>query len=352
MSGFPHESVHPNKYNPNKMTWQDRQLLRTSLLEDGWTQPIVTLPDHTIVDGEQRWTTAGVTTTPADVQAAIDHELKRQAQGQPISESVLHRLYESKSRLVAAIADGKPACIASITGGLVPITVLDLGDDAHKMISTIRHNRARGTHQIDAMASITQDLMALGLDLDDLETRLGMDEEEINRFMKSAEGQLASLQDELNATTYSPAIAVSHISNLGPEAQRIYDASAAANEAVKAHQLELAARQRAVDAQAQAEIARQEAGGHSLTQDQKAAILAKAAAAVPEPAGPARVEMKRILLFMLPDEYDLVLSVLGEQMAVGLVRLCREEVLRRLPSSATPPANGNGNGHVPESDHV
>ena len=54
----PRDTVKPNAYNPNKMTWDVRQLLLQSLLEDGWTQPIVTLMDGTIVDGEQRWTTS------------------------------------------------------------------------------------------------------------------------------------------------------------------------------------------------------------------------------------------------------------------------------------------------------
>lgn len=182
------------------MSYHERLLLRQSLLEDGWTQPIVTLPDQTIVDGEQRWTTAGIPLTPKDIQDVLEKMEKRKTQGAPVSDSIILRLRESKKRLVAAIKAGLPGTIASITGGLVPITRLDLGDDAHKMISTIRHNRARGAHQIDSMTSITQDLVTLGLDFEDLETRLGMDDEEIQRFLQSAEGQLGQMKDELEST--------------------------------------------------------------------------------------------------------------------------------------------------------
>lgn len=175
------DTIKPNTYNPNKMTWQDRMLLRSSLLEDGWTQPIVTLPDHTIVDGEQRWTTSGIETTPEDIQEIIDRMEKRKTQGAIVSESVLGRLYESKRRLVEAVAAGLPPCIASITGGLVPITTINLTDEAHRMISTIRHNRARGSHKLDSMSTILTDLQKLGLDIDDLEKRLGMDDEDLYR---------------------------------------------------------------------------------------------------------------------------------------------------------------------------
>lgn len=47
-----YDDVSPNDYNPNRMTLKDRLLLRQSLLEDGWTQSIVTLSN-----GEQRWPT-------------------------------------------------------------------------------------------------------------------------------------------------------------------------------------------------------------------------------------------------------------------------------------------------------
>ncbi len=320
-----HQTIHPNRYNPNSMSWHERMLLRQSLLEDGWTQPIVTLPDRTIVDGEQRWTTAGIETTPKDIQDVIDKMEKRQEQGAPVSESILARLHESKARLEAAIAEGRPACIASITGGLVPITTLDLGDDAHKMISTIRHNRARGSHGIDAMASITQDLVSLGLDLDDLETRLGMDDEEIRRFLKAAEGMAKDLEKELAETSFSAAWKPVHISELPEDAQVEYQRSAAAAEAIKTHQVQLAEREAEIARQREAKVQEiTETTGRPVTQIEKAKIEAEIAKEIPVPEKPAPVELKKFIVFVTADEYALLERVLMPNMAVKLVELCRQ----------------------------
>ena len=208
----PHDALHPNAYNPNRMTYHDRLLLRQSILEDGWTQPIVTLPDGTIVDGEQRWRVAGSPLHVEDITQILETMQKRREQGYPESDSIIGRLQESLRRLHEAGGNGD-VCIAHITGGLVPRTIIDLGDNAHKMLSTIRHNRARGTHQLDAMVDITQDLVSLGLSIDDLEMRLGMDDEEIERFLHAAEGQLAELETELASTPHSAQISIQHIAD-------------------------------------------------------------------------------------------------------------------------------------------
>lgn len=321
------ESVRPNKYNPNRMTWGDRMLLRQSILEDGWTQPIVTLPDRTIIDGEQRWTVAGLELYPKDIQEIIERMEKRQGVGHPESESILARLREAKARLEAAITAGLPATLASITGGLVPITVLDLGDDAHKIISTIRHNRARGIHQVDAMAGITQDLVQLGLDLDDLEVRLGMDDEEIRRFLKASEGQIADLNSTLTAMEFSPSVDVVNIAELDESAQIAFERSARANQAIKEHQLALAQREQEINRLKSAEIARREREqGAAVTQIEKEEIERELAKSMPVPPKPAPPVLKKLVLFMTPEEYRIVTMALGEQMAVALVEMCKAKL--------------------------
>ena len=50
------DKLKPNNYNPNKVAPPELKLLKISILEDGWTQPIVVNPDYTIVDGFHRWT--------------------------------------------------------------------------------------------------------------------------------------------------------------------------------------------------------------------------------------------------------------------------------------------------------
>lgn len=330
-----HSSVRPNKYNPNKMAWHERMLLRQSLLEDGWTQPIVTLPDRTIVDGEQRWTTAGMDLKPGDIQEVIDKMQKRKDQGAPISESILTRLIISKQRLEEAIHAGQRGTIASITGGLVPITVLDLGDEAHKMISTIRHNRARGIHQLDAMVEITNDLVQLGLDLDDLEKRLGMDDEEIKRFMQASEGQLKSMESQLSGMDFSPTWSPVHLSNLSPEAQVQFGASAEANKAFKENEIKFAEKKAVLASAVQAEIRRvEDETGNSLTQPEKEDVerrlkvtLGTSMDKMPE------IKLRKMIMFFLPDEYDDVIKVLGDTMASSLVRICREILANNGDSS-------------------
>src|SRR5262245_34225405 len=44
-------TLHANHYNPNAVAPPERELIILSILEDGWTQPLVTLPDGEIVDG-------------------------------------------------------------------------------------------------------------------------------------------------------------------------------------------------------------------------------------------------------------------------------------------------------------
>ncbi|WP_433242564.1 ParB N-terminal domain-containing protein [Actinomadura nitritigenes] len=126
-----------NSWNPNKQAPPESRLLRTSILENGWTQPIVTRDEPgglEIVDGYHRWLSSG----HADLQA--------------------------------------------FTGGLVPVVVLPPTDPALARLATIRHNRARGTHHVLGMADIVSDLLGMGLTPKDLGRRLEMDPEEVDRL--------------------------------------------------------------------------------------------------------------------------------------------------------------------------
>lgn len=129
--------LRPNSYNPNHVAPPELDLLALSILEDGWTQPIVALSDGTIVDGFHRWT-------------------------------------------VSARPD-----IAALTGRLVPVVVIS-ADPAHRMMSTIRHNRARGTHAVLKMAEIVRSMRAAGLPGEEICRRLGMEDEELERLLDRA----------------------------------------------------------------------------------------------------------------------------------------------------------------------
>src|SRR4051812_36713087 len=51
----PREELHANFYNPNHVAPIEMHLLKVSILEDGWTQPIVARLDDEIIDGFHRW---------------------------------------------------------------------------------------------------------------------------------------------------------------------------------------------------------------------------------------------------------------------------------------------------------
>lgn len=126
-----------NAYNPNAVAPPEMDLLALSILEDGWTQPIVALVDGTIVDGFHRWTVSA-----------------------------------------------RPEVYA-LTEGLVPVVTL-AADPMHRMMSTIRHNRARGTHAVLRMADIVRQMVKAGLPAAEICTRLGMEDEELERLLDRA----------------------------------------------------------------------------------------------------------------------------------------------------------------------
>lgn len=128
------ETLTANNYNPNQQASQESNLLEVSILEDGWTQPIVINEDNEIVDGFHRWKISG-----------------RKA-------------------------------VKAIYGNLVPIARLAPTSLNDRMLSTIRHNRARGTHHVEGMANIVQILIEAGKSFEEIQHRLGMDYEEVERF--------------------------------------------------------------------------------------------------------------------------------------------------------------------------
>lgn len=130
----PRGSLRANFYNPNSVAPPEMELLRLSILEDKWTQPLVVLENMMIVDGFHRWT-------------------------------------------ISADPD-----IRAMTGGLVPVVTIK-ADPVHRMMSTIRHNRARGTHAVLRMAEIVRVMTEAGLKPAEICKRLGMEDEELERLL-------------------------------------------------------------------------------------------------------------------------------------------------------------------------
>lgn len=134
----PIEKIHANSYNPNSVAPPEMKLLYKSILEDKYTMPIVCYRlengEYEIVDGFHRYT---IMKTHKDI---YDRE-----------------------------------------HGLLPVVVIDK-DISNRMASTIRHNRARGSHSIELMSNITAELVASGMSDAWIMKNIGMDAEELLRL--------------------------------------------------------------------------------------------------------------------------------------------------------------------------
>ena len=126
--------VKSNDYNPNKVSKQNLELLKQSILTNGWTLPIVVRPDYTIIDGFHRWTVAG--------------------------EEPLVSMLEGK----------------------VPVVIVEHKDKAGNIYGTVTHNRARGTHLLEPMKAIVKELIGGGETVEEIGKQLGMRPEEIFRL--------------------------------------------------------------------------------------------------------------------------------------------------------------------------
>jgi ParB-like chromosome segregation protein Spo0J len=145
---IPLSKIKANSYNPNSVAPPEMQLLETSIWEDGYTQPVVCYYDkdedmYIVVDGFHRY--------------RICKESKR---------------------------------VNERENGTLPIVVIDkeIGD---RMASTIRHNRARGSHNIELMSSIVAELVEIGKGDAWICKHIGMSSDELLR-LKQITG-LASL---------------------------------------------------------------------------------------------------------------------------------------------------------------
>lgn len=135
----PIEKIQANSYNPNSVAPPEMKLLELSIWEDGYTMPVVCyhLPDtdtYEIVDGFHRYTI-----------------LKKSK-----------RIFDRE-------------------GGKLPVVVIDK-PISNRMASTIRHNRARGSHSIDLMVNIVAELTKAGMGDAWIMKHIGMDADEILRL--------------------------------------------------------------------------------------------------------------------------------------------------------------------------
>lgn len=134
--------VHQNDYNPNSVAPPEMELLRHSIKSDGYTQPIVTMPhddQFEVIDGFHRHR---VGKECADIQQRVHGYLP----------------------LVAVSAER-----------------FDKND---RMASTIRHNRARGKHKVEAMSDIVVELKRRFWSDERISKELGMEPDEVLRLQQ------------------------------------------------------------------------------------------------------------------------------------------------------------------------
>lgn len=136
-----HENVHANDYNPNSVAPPEMKLLHVSILEDGYTQPIVSMLEESgtreVVDGFHR------------------HRVGKEY------DDVRNRIY-----------------------GYLPVVSIneDRKDKSDRIAATIRHNRARGKHKVTAMSDIVLELKRRNWSDEKISRELGMDADEVLRL--------------------------------------------------------------------------------------------------------------------------------------------------------------------------
>ena len=152
VKAVPVDKIRANSYNPNSVAKPEMDLLYKSILEDGYTMPIVCYyieedEMYEIVDGFHRYT------------VMLNHK----------------DIYDRE-------------------GGKMPVVVIEK-DISNRMASTIRHNRARGSHSIELMSSIVSELVESGMSDRWIMKNIGMDADELLR-LKQVSGLAALFQDK------------------------------------------------------------------------------------------------------------------------------------------------------------
>ena len=135
--------VHSNDYNPNSVAPPEMELLRLSISSDGYTQPIVSMPDpdgrYEVIDGFHR------------------HRVGKEC------EDIQQKVH-----------------------GYLPIVQIRETQEGRndRMASTIRHNRARGKHKVEAMSDIVVELKRRFWSDERIAKELGMDADEVLRLQQ------------------------------------------------------------------------------------------------------------------------------------------------------------------------
>jgi ParB/RepB/Spo0J family partition protein len=230
--------ITPNSYNPNRQNDHEFDLLCKSIKEDGFTQPVIVGKDGKIVDGEHRWR--------------------------------------------AAQAIGLPQ---------IPIVRVPM-EGAQARIATLRHNRARGSEDLELSVAVLRDLEALGA-IDWAADSLDLSDVELERLLEDVPAPEALASEEFGQA-WVP----------GQSTEVNQDGSAAATPA-------------AINANREHEKRIAEA----KTQEERQSIARDST-------------VYRLMLTFADAEAQTIKAVLGNDPAVRILELCTAELARQQPATA------------------
>jgi ParB-like chromosome segregation protein Spo0J len=236
-------TIHPNDYNPNRQSEHEYELLRRSVEEDGFTQPVLVAEDReTIVDGEHRWR----------IMQDLGHEE-------------------------------------------IPIVVVPMGI-AQAKIATLRHNRARGSEDIELATDVLRDLERLGA-LDWAADSLDLSDAELQRLLEDIPAP-AALAGEEFGEAWAPATGTENPGARGEVAPGTYADSTDAGA------------QSARDRQTRLDAARDEQDRAAILRDR---------------------QVFRLSLTFSGDEAETVKTALGDRPAQRILDWCRDAAPQAVP---------------------
>jgi len=158
-----HEGVHANSYNPNHVNSPELELLKLSIEKDGYTQPVVTMPengDRVVIDGF--------------------HRTKCCKTYEPIQNRV---------------------------HGYLPVVTINSDRESleDRMAATVRHNRARGKHKVESMSEIVMHLKKIKWNDNKIAKHLEMGADEVLRLTQIT-GLTEAFKDREFSEAWEPEI--------------------------------------------------------------------------------------------------------------------------------------------------
>jgi len=242
------DSIKPNNYNPNRQSEHDFELLLKSMEEDGFTQPIIVQKaTKMIVDGEHRW----------------------------------------RATTVLGYKE-------------IPVVFVEMTPEQMR-IATLRHNRARGSEDMELSVQVLRDLQELGA-LDWAQDSLMLTDEEVNRLLEDIPVPEALANDDYSQS-WEP-------SELSDEDNQITDTtSRQVDGTTHGGEMITAASTKAVE-----------------TIKERQALIEKAKNEEEREMARQQTKLYRVSLIFANEEAEIIEKVLGKEPALKLLELCKKEL--------------------------